>query len=195
MKIENKTLKIVLALLCLVAVVLAIFVIIGMDRGDEEGLEGEDEEEATLTEEEIAESEARYEAYVATREEVATKAQEFLSADPVDMVGADQAFQQVIDQYLQQGDYDTVESIIMEEREVFAANNLKCEVLDFWTARDYSSFIDSSKYTIYYYIVWLAQDCGNTGLAEEYEQKALEYGPKIEPEQSPYSTEDIGGNV
>lgn len=193
--IERWGLVMILAVMCLIIAVLVGFVFVEMNRGGEEILvtEGDGEEWTEEMAALEAESNARHEAYMETTESAKLKAQEVLSASSPDLAAADLAFQQAIDSYVQNRDYGNAEGVMLVERKVFAENGSKCELLNFWTVRDYGDFGDIGIYDAYYFITWLAEECGNAEIAAAYEQKALEYGPQIDG--NPFMVDDIGGNI
>jgi len=164
--IEEKGLAIILAALCVVAVVLVGFVIAGFSSEGRE-LAGETEES-----EDINYAQEEYKEYVDDFNDVEARVQELLNENPVDVNAIRELYAQNIQPLLEYGDYSRANSFIYSEKEALLSKGFKREALDALTEVDYSIFPEPSQYRRYRDIIQLAEELGDTEVIAKYQPLA-----------------------
>ena len=163
---ENGFLLVVLAILSVIVVILAGFVVAGfVNRGGENVGDSEVEEEETVI---TPEEEATYNAYMLRMEEVKAKAQEILSQEPVDVGALVELYTPVIDEYLAI-DPIYAQQFILAENEDLMASGFKREALDELVRINYNVFPPFIQHRRYVQIVELAQELGDIEAVAQYE--------------------------
>ena len=171
---ENRVLAMILAVMCVVIVVLAGFVIVGVNKGGEEVADEPEEIEYDVDPEVPAEEIAAYNEYTESYDEIRAKVQELLSGDAADVRAAIALYSQYINKYISDGQYNRANAFITAEIEDLTAAGFGREALDALEDIDFSGFAEPMQHRIYKEIISLAEELGDGEAVTKYSQLAAD---------------------
>ena len=169
---KNKSLVIILALLCCVAIALATVVIINHLKNSEPATTEEPTSQSSnLSEEEQARLNS-YNKYNEDYKNANDQATAILNQEPIDVAAINSIYSTYIQSYTSEGEFDRAAAFIRAERDLLLSKNLEQDTLDFLTTIDYSVFIEPEQHRFYLSIIDLANKLNRTDVLEKYEPLA-----------------------
>lgn len=168
---KNKSLTIILASLCCVAIALAVIVIVNHFNTTSETSTDSSSKLSNLSEEEKALYES-YTNYVETYNQTKAKAAELLAQEPIDVQAIISLYTERINQCLANNELDRASSYISAERTDLLSKNFKKEALDALISIDYSVFNEVEQHRRYTNIISLAKELDENEIVSKYEPLA-----------------------
>ena len=169
---KNKSLIIILALLCFAAIALATVIVINHFKNSEPAATEEPTSQSSnLSEEEQARLNL-YNDYNENYKNAKDQATAILDQEPIDVAAINTIYSTYIQKYTSEKEFDRAAAFIRAERDLLLSKNLKQDTLDFLTTIDYSVFVEPEQHRFYLSIIDLAKELNRNDILEKYEPLA-----------------------